>query len=327
MITIEDVAKRANVSKGTVSKVLKNYPNISQVTKLAVQKAVKELGYIPNEFASGLSSKNSRRIALYIYINDQVQAIDEINMRYLFGAFSSAKEYQVQLITCFHDSISLLTKEEYVTYFRSIGADVIVVFGLNKEDEKMHYLLQQSEFRFVIIDAPIYDDRKTCIHVDHEQGQYEVAKTTVLAHEKVLYLAGKKNGYITDQRLCGMYRLQEELQLQMDVEYADFSEKKAFELVLEKAGEYDAIVCASDLMAIGSLKALKQQGLYRKLVGYDGISLMAYTACNVITCKQDFFQIGKRALEEAHRLLQGEKGREVIMPYRIGNIGYHDIIN
>lgn len=93
--TINDVAKKAGVAIGTVSKVLNNYANVSKETREKVLKAASELNYIPNTIASALSSKNSNRVALYIYINDQRQAIDEINMQYLLGAFTMANEIGV----------------------------------------------------------------------------------------------------------------------------------------------------------------------------------------------------------------------------------------
>ena len=88
--TIKQVAEKAGVSISTVSKVLKNYANISEETRTKVLKAVKELNYVPNSTASHLSSKNKDKVALYIYINDMKQAVDEINMLYLQGAFAMA---------------------------------------------------------------------------------------------------------------------------------------------------------------------------------------------------------------------------------------------
>ncbi|MEA4875547.1 LacI family DNA-binding transcriptional regulator, partial [Anaerorhabdus sp.] len=96
--TISDVAKKAGVSIGTVSKVLKNYSYVSEETRKKVMDAVKELNYIPNSIASALSSKKHAKVALYTYINDAKQAIDEINMQYLLGAFSQAKEYDLEVV-------------------------------------------------------------------------------------------------------------------------------------------------------------------------------------------------------------------------------------
>jgi LacI family transcriptional regulator len=113
-------------------------------------RALLELGYMPNVMASHLSSKSSRRIALYVYINDAVQAIDEINMRYLFGAFQMAKESSLELVTCFNDSINHLSNEEFHAYFRSIGTEVIIVFGLNKDDEKIYISAYNDHCRMLV---------------------------------------------------------------------------------------------------------------------------------------------------------------------------------
>lgn len=325
-IGIRDVARLAGVSESTVSKVLKNYPNISEKTRKKVMQVIKETGYIPNAIASNLSSKAKNRIALYIYINDKFQQIDEINMLYLMGAFDVARKLNLELITVFHDSIHHLSKEEYAAYFMSRSVDVIVVFGLNKEDEKIHYLMDNLNFKFVVIDAPIKNDNISTLYINHTEGQYEVASRIVRNNDRVLYLAGKKNGYVTDMRMEGIKKLAEERNCILDIEYGDFSEQKAYDIV-RKAGEnYDDIVCASDLMAIGAYKAIGKNNRVR-ISGFDGIRLMGYVGEDVITCRQDFYQIGRHAVYEADNLKQGKETNEIIVPYEITKIKYKDIIS
>ena len=98
MVTINDVAKKAGVGVSTVSKVMNNYDNISEATKKKVWDAVEELNYIPNSIASALSSKSSRRVGLVVFINNRRQAIDEINMQYLFGAMNRSKELKLKIL-------------------------------------------------------------------------------------------------------------------------------------------------------------------------------------------------------------------------------------
>ena len=64
MVSIKDVAKQAGVAISTVSKVLNNYPNVSEATKKKVNRAVAELNFVPNSVAAALSSKQSGRVAL-----------------------------------------------------------------------------------------------------------------------------------------------------------------------------------------------------------------------------------------------------------------------
>ncbi|MBQ9036704.1 MAG: LacI family DNA-binding transcriptional regulator [Erysipelotrichaceae bacterium] len=325
-IGIRNVARLAGVSESTVSKVLKNYPNISEKTRQKVMQVIKETGYIPNAIASNLSSKAKNRIALYVYINDKFQQIDEIDMLYLMGAFDVARKLNLELITVFHDSIDHLSKEEYAAYFMSRSVDVIVIFGLNKEDEKMHYLLENTNFKFVVIDAPIHKENVSSLYVDHTKGQYEVAGEIVKKNDKVLYLAGKENGYVTDMRMEGIKKLAEERNCKLDIEFGDFSEQKAYDIVKKKGKKYDDIVCASDLMAIGARKALDNDSEVR-VSGFDGIRLMGYVCEDVITCRQDFYQIGRHAVYEADNLKQGKETNEIIVPYKITKIKYKDIIS
>ena len=97
MTSIKDVAKHAGVAISTVSKVLNNYPNISEATRKKVNKAVEELNFVPNSIAAALSSKNAGRVALMIDLNVTTQAIDEIAMRYVSGALTKAMELNLDV--------------------------------------------------------------------------------------------------------------------------------------------------------------------------------------------------------------------------------------
>ena len=79
MVSIKDVAKHAGVAISTVSKVLNNYPNVSEATKIKVNKAVAELNFVPNSVAAALSSKQAGRVALLININ--VETNDLLNLQ------------------------------------------------------------------------------------------------------------------------------------------------------------------------------------------------------------------------------------------------------
>lgn len=310
MIKIVDVAKRAGVSKGTVSKVLKDYKNISQDTRKKVLKAVKDLNFIPNKNASSLSSKNSNRIGIYLNINDKQQSIDEINMNLLLGSFKAGKELKYDLITIFESTIEGLEKEELVFYLKSLGLAGLVIFGINKNDKKIAYLIERNIFKIVVTDAVIFNDDTSCVLIDHEEAQYDVAKKTIRdIGGKILYLAGKKNGYVTDLRNKGMQKLIAETNLKCDFINADFSENKAYEIVLKNAKKYDYLICASDLMAIGAFKALKKLNIIKPISGFDGIKLLSYLEADIITVSQDFYLQGYLAIKEISRLLKGLKGR------------------
>ena len=90
MVSIKDVAKHAGVAISTVSKVLNDYPNVSEETKKKVNQAVNELNFVPNSVAAALSSKQSGRVAILLNLSSASQAVDEINMQYMSGPIGRA---------------------------------------------------------------------------------------------------------------------------------------------------------------------------------------------------------------------------------------------
>lgn len=328
MVSIKEVAKQAGVAISTVSKVLNGYPNISQETKEKVNAAIKELNYIPNSIASALSSKQFGRVALILDPKRQTQAIDQIFMQYLLGALDKAKELNLEVVTIFTSMIAGMTAEEITRYFFSQSITGIVIYGLSKEDKILQRLIAEQSFACVVVDAPLVNERTTAVGIDHEQAQYDVAKKTVLDDKckQVLYIAGRKDGYVTEQRLKGMKRLVEDLKLTMLVRQGDFSELTARNIALKYARNKDVIVCASDLMAIGAMNALIDMDIFRPVCGFDGITLMGYVGKQMNTIRQDFYSISSQAIQEVKQLIDGQSGHQVIMPHSVVKMYYKDII-
>ncbi len=328
MVSIKEVAKHAGVAISTVSKVLNGYPNISEETKKKVQDAIKELNYIPNSIASALSSKQFGRVAVILDPKKQTQAIDQIFMQYLLGALDKAKELNLEALTVFTSMLAGMSAEEITRYFLSQSVAGVIIYGLSREDKVFQKLIDDRQFSCVVIDAPVINERTTCVGIDHEQAQYDVAKKTILGDncKRVLYIAGKKDGYVTEQRLNGMKRLAQELSLAMLVRPGNFSELAARNITMKYAKNKDVVVCASDLMAIGAMNALIDMDIFRPVCGFDGITLMGYVGKQMNTVKQDFYSISSRAVEEVKRLMDGEAGRQVVMPHSIVKMYYKDII-
>jgi len=218
--------------------------------------------------------------------------------------------------------------EEMTRYFQSQSIEGLIICGLSKQDATLHRLIRSGKFKIVVIDAPSVGENTSCIHIDHTLAQYEVAKETILENNchRILYIAGKKNGYVSEERMNGMKRLSEELGITFYTRTGNFSELQARNITLQYARKKDAIICASDLMAIGAMKALTDMDIFRPVCGFDGISLMGYAGKQMHTVKQDFAQIAAGAVDEMARLMSGGSGQEIIMPHRLIRMEYQDVI-
>mgnify|MGYP002546667993 FL=1 len=328
MVSIKDVAKRAGVAISTVSKVLNGYPNVSEETRQRVNKAVEELNFVPNSVAAALSSKQAGRVALLINSNMKTNAIDEIAMQYISGALNKAMELNLDVITLFFFMFQNKTADEVARYLQSQSITGIIIYGMSKEDKVLHRLLLTGKFKCVVIDAPFVNVSTSCIGVDHRKAQYEVAAKTVMENncKRILYIAGKRNGYVTDERIRGMEDLVKEKNLTMLVRNGEFSELQARNITLKYAKNKDIVVCASDLMAIGAMKALIQMDIFRPVCGFDGIILMGYVGKQMNTVRQDFASISESAMEELHGLMNGGHGRNIVMKHSLVRMKYEDII-
>jgi len=329
LVSIRDVAGKAGVAISTVSKVLNHYPNVSEETKQKVTAAIEELGFLPNTIASALSSKKTGRIALVLDVNRHAQTVDEIPMQYIIGAINKAKEKGIDIITVFFTMIAEMNVEGMTRYFQSQGIEGLLICDLSKDDVTLRTLVEAGGFKSVLIDAPGISENTSSIHIDNAKAQYEVAKKflTGKQNKKILYLSGKKNGYVSEERLNGMNRLAEEMGLQVLVRTGNFSELEARKLTMQYAKSKDAIICASDLMAIGAMKALIDMDIYRPVCGFDGVSLMGYAGKQMHTVKQDFQQIAANAVEELFRLMEGGSGQDIVIPHKLIRIKYLDVIS
>lgn len=328
MVSIKDVAKHAGVAISTVSKVLNNYPNVSEEMKEKVNRAVEELNFVPNSVAAALSSKHAGRVALLINSNVKTTAIDEIAMQFILGALDKAMELNLDVITLFFFMFNGKSVEDIIRYLKSQSITGLIIYGMSKDDEMLHKLVESEKFKCVIVDAPIVNANTSSVWIDHKKAQYEVAKKTILENsgKRILYIAGKKDGYVTEERLDGMEELVEELDLTMIVKWGDFSELKARNIALKHGSEADIIVCASDLMAIGAMKALVKLDIFRPVCGFDGIILMGYVGKQMNTVRQNFAGVSSRAMEELHALMNGGEGRNVRTEYVLTRLQYEDII-
>ena len=328
MVSIKDVAKRAGVAISTVSKVLNGYPNVSEETRQRVNRAVEELNFVPNSVAAALSSKQAGRVALLINSNMKTNAIDEIDMQYISGALNKAMELNLDVITLFFFMFQNKTADEVARYLQSQSITGIIIYGMSKEDKVLHRRISTGKFKGVVIEAPFVNASTSCIGVDHRRAQYEVAAKTVMENncKRILYIAGKRNGYVTDERIRGMEDLIKEKNLTMLVRNGEFSELQARNITLKYAKNKDIVVCASDLMAIGAMKALIQMDIFRPVCGFDGIILMGYVGKQMNTVRQDFASISESAMEELQELMNGGYGRNIVMKHSLVRMKYEDVI-
>lgn len=325
MSSIKEIAQLAGVSVPTVSKVLNNYSDVSENTKARVREVAERLGYSPNMAARNLALGRSNIIALVLSDIRETDSNGNIIFRMLVGAKNLCMEKDYELLIVLTDvkkqhakKLSQLCRE------RQIAG--VIVYGLKPGDPYFQEITE-AELPCIAIDIKMKGSNLSTVTTDNIAAVREAINLLhSKGHRNIGFINGLKDVAVSIYRETGYRTAMSELGLTVKdsyVKYADYYEDKAFEKTLElirENHEITAIFCASDLMAMGALRAV--QSLKWKvpedvaIVGFDGIQLSEYSNPRLTTVVQDFKGMGRAAADTLIKMLQGEPVEETnYVPY------------
>ncbi len=312
MASIRDVAKKAGVSITTVSRALNNYDDVSQETKKRILEISRELHYSPNASARNLASKQSRIIGFLFSDVKETDMNGNIIFRLLKGAQSACDEQDYDLEILFTNMEKQKKKTlEDLCRERNLGG--IVLYGFKSTDT----------YNRELADLTI-----PCVGIDMEKAPVTVCTNNDQAVEEIIRVFAEKgkrrigmiNGSvdadISHVRETAYIRAMHSLGLDIllkSIRYADYFEQRAYEetfKLLEDRPELEGIFAASDQMALGVIRALKEMGKRIPediaVAGIDGIQIGEYITPPLTTVVQDFKEMGRRAVSLLGRMQRGE---------------------
>lgn len=161
-VTIKDVAKEANVSASTVSRVLSNNSKISEKTKENVWEAIKKLNYTPNEMARGLATKRTNILTVALPQDFGQSFSNPFFMQVLKGISTVAKDRGYFIMYAFKEE-----GDSWINRFiQSNFVQGIILFHEENEEDTINYL-KEIDFPFVSIGLP--KDVDSLLKIDREQ--------------------------------------------------------------------------------------------------------------------------------------------------------------
>jgi LacI family transcriptional regulator len=315
MSSIKEIAAQAGVSVPTVSKVLNNYSDVSENTKAKVREVANRLGYTPNMAARNLALGRSNIIGLVLSDIRETDSNGNIIFRILVGAKNLCTEKDYELLIIITDVKKQYTKKlTQLCKERQIAG--VIVYGLKPGDPYFQEITE-SELPCLAIDIKMKGNNLSTVTTDNIAAVKDVI--TLLhskGHRHIGFINGLKDVAVSVYRENGYRTAMQDLGLEIKegyVKYAYYYEDKDYEKALElirENHEVTAIFCASDLMALGALRAI--QTLKWKVpediavVGFDGIQLSEYSNPKLTTVVQDFKGMGKAAADTLIKMLEGE---------------------
>lgn len=314
-INISVIAKRANVSNMTVSRVLNNNGQVAAKTKENILKIMKELNYQPNLIARSLSSNKTMTIGVVIPKTEKL-FLDNYIAQILSGITDIALEnnYRIMLIP-----IKTIEGADgcYLNYVRSRLFDGLILIK-TKTDDKYLTKLADSGFPFVAVNFRKKSDKINYVDSENIVGaenavDYLISK----GHKKIGFVMGTINETNAKDRLRGYKKSLKKNKINFNenyVIYGDFEKETAFSesmKLLKIKNRPTAIFCSDDYMAIGVIKQIKEQGLSVPkdiaVIGFDDIELCEYTRPSLTTVAQPLYEIGKSSAEVLLRIITKEE--------------------
>lgn len=322
MTTIKDVAKKAGVSIGVVSKAFNNYVDISEKTRQRIFAIAKELNYTPNVVAKNLSSKKQMTIGLISsgVLNNNEKDNNAFDI--FKGVYTAVEESQNELSIFLIDSLKQKQKS-YAQYCRERNIGGAILQGIRTDDPYYKELID-TNIPCVIVD--IMTDMNNgligSVSIDNAKASREIAGYLIERnHRDIVIVAGTKETDVNAERIKGVQEAFKENDLEMcdeEVLYAQFSEQQAY-ILAEKylqTKQPTAFLCFSDLMAFGVMRAVKEAGLRIpediSITGFDDLVLSGYTQPKLTTIRQDFIEIGRLSAQLLQSLMENKLDKKHI---------------
>lgn len=310
-VTIKDVAKYANVSPSTVSRVVSKKGKIGEKTTNLVLEAIEKLGYVPNYNARSLVNSSADTVAVLVdrnprslnnsYFTDVLQAIaNELN------------HFNKELLLVFTERNSD-ERDRVKNLIETNRIDGVIKLSVVNDDLTINYLAS-NQIPSVVIGNPENKGKVLWVDNDNEQAMFEVVDSLMKdGYNKLCFVGGSNKFIVTRDRLSGFIKAHKSRNLEVskdDIYNVDFTEEDAYkhsQTILSK--DYDAIVCTDDMIALGILRRANEIGKEIHITGFNNSKEVQYASYPISTVDIKTEKLGRWAVK---LLIASIKGDETV---------------
>ncbi|MCM3599199.1 catabolite control protein A [Robertmurraya korlensis] len=323
-VTIYDVAREANVSMATVSRVVNGNPNVKPATRKKVLEVIERLGYRPNAVARGLASKKTTTVGVIIpdisnpFFAELARGIEDIATMYKYNIILSNsdqnKDKELHLLN------TMLGKQ----------VDGIVFMGGNISEEHVTEF-KRSPAPIVLAGSLEDSEQVPSVNIDYEQATYDAVNTFIeKGHKRIAMVIGPFHEPINkEKKLVGYQKALEAAGIPVDEalvvegDYTYDSGIEAFDKLIELPEKPTAIYVGSDEMAVGVVHGAQDKGYSVpddfEVISSDNTRISLMVRPQLTTVIQPLYDIGAVAMRLLTKFMNKEKVSEhtVVLPHRI----------
>lgn len=322
MVRLVDIAARARVSIMTVSKALRDQPDVSAATRDRIKRIAKEMGYVPDSSAQYLRTRTTKLFGLVI-----PSTTNPIFARMVYALEERAHELGYDLLLC-HTHNKPEREESGIQQLLARRVDGLFISPVYRmeSDVRIYRVLQASKIPVVLLGPPAACcSQFVSVQTDELGASFAATRHLLeLGHKRIAYFTGPLPATWAQERYEGFRRAHRDAGLEVDdrlVFHAGSTIEDGTKAALQFANEKcdaTAIQAVNDLVAIGGAEALLQQGLqipqHLSLVGFGNILVAEYFRVPLTTVRQAKFRLGVAAVEAMQQLLRGERVENQRLP-------------
>lgn len=322
MPTLVEIAKHAGVSRSTVSRVMNEHPSVDSETRARVLSVAEKLNYSPNAAARSLAAGRTQILGLAIPTGVSTLFTDPYFPLLIQGITSACNAHN-------HSVMLWLAEPEHerrtIRQILQGGLiDGVILASALMDDPLLEALLKRG-LPFVVIGRHPSEDPVSYVDVDNRSGVREAVSYLLrLGYKKVATITGPKNMIAGSDRLEGYLDALRERRIVVDPDLiveGSFQEEGGYVGMQQLLPhEPDAVFIASDAMALGAMRALRDAGKSVPedvaIVGFDDLPIAAHTDPPLTTIRQMIPRLGSTAAETLIDLIArpGAQARRIVLP-------------
>lgn len=304
-VTISDIARKANVSSATVSRVLNNSGYVKEDTKKRIQAIIKELDYTPNAIARSLSKNETNTIGVIVpditnaYFGEIIKGISENaetnNLNIILFNTDNYLEKEVRALN--------LLKEQRIK-----GIIMTPGFGEEKLNDNYIKTIDNLNIPIILVSADVKFTNLNGVFVDNIKGGFDATNLLIKeGHTKIGIITGLLSAEPAMDRLLGYKKALEMNNIEINEQYifnGEFKLDKAYELtknLIKEDNRPTALVVCSNMMTMGVIKALKEQNKDipkdLAIIGFDKIDFLDMVGLNITYVEDCPIKLGQVAMD------------------------------
>jgi DNA-binding LacI/PurR family transcriptional regulator len=321
-MTLAGLAKLASVSTSTVSRALNDNPLIKKETRETLQALAKANNFSLNHAASRLRTQKTNVVAVILNLtNDTDQSISDPFLLKVVGDLNLALNQQGYELLL---SNSLMASDDWASYFiGSARADGIIVIGQGKNTCKIDRVAD-SGAPLVVWGDPSASSAYSVVGSDNQLGGFLATQHLIKTGCKnIVFLGDPEHAEMSERHkgYCNAIR-EHNIDYNKDLTLScDITSTAAYniigELILKEGLVFDAIVAASDMVALGALKALKERYISIpgdvSIIGFDDIAMSELFHPSLTTIKQNTKLAAKNMVEQLVKQLKKQEYQSITL--------------